>query len=289
MHQKQKKSATKQLVLQTQNYLNKIKGEWKVYKLDFRGGCGGGGRLKGLALLLLQFKLRNSVIKFSEPEVFERGEFDGSVARFIGFDSWGNSISFPKHLTTPFWNWSNNNFLLKVDYKSSYCWFLSKTCYEKILRHLTTKDFVVFAGSCMMSYIMAVEFLAFPEPSKQTKKSDDKKLFMWYWLIFCVWCSSVLQTTFGMNGKCIGRRKNKRQTLTQSNAGILFYLPFLVVVKASSCHLSQPSSLQPSIARIWLSFFLFYLWCYVTVSLRLLFVMFSECFIINDPERVSEQ
>jgi hypothetical protein len=33
----------------------------------------------------------------------------------------------------------------------------------------------------------------------------------------------------------------------------------------------------------------FYLWRYVTVSPRLLFVMFSECFIINDPERASEQ
>lgn len=56
------------------------------------------------------------------------------------------------------------------------------------------------------------------------------------------------------------------------------------------CHLSRvfiPSAIIVCKPYTYLTFLfsLFYLCLYVTISPRLLFVLFSECFIINDPER----
>lgn len=105
----------------------------------------------------------------------------------------------------------------------------------------------------------------------------------------CVISLGVGKTTFA--------KRDKRQTPTQSSSNISTLL--LSCFRIYSAHLEafffaiylESSFLQPS-SCVYISdfpFSLFYLCLYVTVSPRLLFVLFSECFIINDPERVSEQ
>lgn len=92
---------------------------------------------------------------------------------------------------------------------------------KKMLRLSTTKDIAYSLCSMEMVWrvIMAIDF--FP-PSSQTKlKRAMIKLFMWYWLIFCVWCSRCSENNIGKgarkwrNGKTRGKR-------TQSNT--LFFI-----------------------------------------------------------------
>lgn len=166
------------------------------------------------------------------------------------------------------------------------------------MRLSTTKDIVLLHGNCTSGYHGNRLSFSSTLSVQTTPKRAMIKLFMWYWLIFCVWCSRCSKSTHQAKNQAKEQeRKDKRQTHTIKH--IIFYL--LAFIRFSSWSLFFSSRL-PSIwsflsfshhpSHVYISdffSFLSYLWCYVTVSLRLLFVMFSECFIINDPERVSEQ
>lgn len=102
----------------------------------------------------------------------------------------------------------------------------------------------------------------------------------------CAISLGVVKTTFA--------KRDKRQTPTQSSSNISALL--LSCFRIYSVHLEEAFFFLPFISSFhsfshhrvytYLTFLfsLFYLCLYVTISPRLLFVLFSECFIINDPE-----
>lgn len=144
-----------------------------------------------------------------------------------------------------------------------------------MLRHLTTIDVAMLHGNCMMSYhgnraSLSSPLLSGPNRQKAKRATIKRKLFMWYWLIFCVWCSRCAMeqhnnaSIIGESGKTRGKRTILTHTIKRQHT--VTGRVFLFISVRNSCLVLKPPRsaiylkfpfLQPCDSDF--LFFLFYL------------------------------